>query len=282
MRLIILFLSLFLGNFAFAQDYSVKRVSSDLSDATKIASDIWEAAPEVAVSLLPQMMVKPKPAKAETEIVKTQILHDGKFIAYRLRWVDKEKSEAGKLGEFSDAIALEFPVKDNENPPPIFMGFKDNPVHIFHWRAQYQYDEEQGKKGVKDIYPNMSSDMYPLEFSDNGSLKGITDEKRETFVAGKAAGNPQSSPKRSVDEVMAEGYGSSAVTEDHDSSAHGVWQKGTWTVVITRALKRPKGSVLEIGKTSAFGIAVWQGGKDEVGSRKSITMQWTPFKLEVK
>jgi DMSO reductase family type II enzyme heme b subunit len=162
------------------------------------------------------------------------------------------------------------------------MGFKDNPVHLFHWRAQYQYDEEHGKKTVKDIYPNLIADIYPNEFADRGSLKPATDDNKDMFSHGKAAGNPQSNDKKAVDELMAEGFGSSVVRKDTDSFAHGEWKDGEWTVVISRALKRPDGSVLEVGKGSSFGVAVWQGGQDEVASRKSITMLWSPFKVEEK
>lgn len=270
------------GEYACAGDYLVKEVSADLSKTPLVAADYWQGVPEIKVDLMAQMMVNPKPAKAQTETVKVQIVHDGKFIAFRMRWPDKEKSEAGKLGEFSDAIALEFPVLDNQNPPPIFMGVKGNPVHLFHWRAQYQYDEVHGKKGVKDIYPNLSVDAYPNEFVDRGNLKPALPEQQEIFSHGKAAGNPQSSQKLAVDEIMAEGFGTSAVRKDADSVARGEWKEGEWTVVISRALKRPDGSILEIGKSSFFGVAAWQGGHDEVASRKSVTMQWTPFKVGEK
>lgn len=278
-----LILTTFLSSgLARAEDYSIRKVSADLSKPPQITADYWQNVPELKVDLLAQMMVKPKPAKVLTESVKVQIVHDGKYMAFRMRWADKEKSEAGKLGEFSDSVALEFPVLDNANPPPIFMGYKDNPVHLFHWRAQYQYDAEHGKKGIKDIYPNLSTDMYPNEFVNRGSLKPATEAELETFSHGKAAGNPQSSLKKALDEIMAEGFGSSVVREDVDSTARGEWKDGEWTVVISRALKRPNGSVLEVGKSAAFGIAVWQGGQDEVASRKSITMQWQPFKIEAK
>ena len=268
--------------FVRAADYLVKKVSADLSRVAQVSAEYWQGVPEVKVDLLAQMMVKPKPAKVLTESAKVQIVHNGKYIAFKVRWADKEKSEAGKLGEFSDAVALEFPVLDNQDPPPIFMGAKDNPVHLFHWRAQYQYDEEHGKKGIKDIYPNLSADMYPNEFVDCGSLKAAKEEETEIFSPGKVAGNPQSSQKKAVDEMMAEGFGSSVVRKDTESIAHGEWKNGEWVVVISRALKRPNGSVLEVGKGAAFGLAVWQGGQDEVASRKSITMQWAPFKVEEK
>ncbi len=281
---LIILLSVFWCGVTYAEDYSVNKITADLSKVSDASASYWKDVPEMKINLLAQMMVKPKPIKAETKDINVQAVHDGKFIAFRLRWADKEKSEAGKLGEFSDAVALQFPVLDNENPPPIFMGIKGNPVHMFHWRAQYQYDEEHGKKTIKDIYPNLSSDMYPNEFVDRGFLKEATQESKDMFSSGKAAGNPQSSAKKAVDEMMAEGFGTSVVIEDRDSIAYGDWKNGEWTVVISRALKRANGSVLESGKKSAFGLAVWQGGKDEVGARKALTMIWTPFKVsgEVK
>jgi hypothetical protein len=283
-KIIAIYSILFLFNHFLKADepvvYSVKKVKIDLSQKPEVDAEYWKDIKTISVTLMGQMIVKPKPDK--TESVKIQIIHDGKYIAFRMRWADKEKSEAGKLGEFSDAVALEFPVKDNANPPPIFMGFKDNPVHLFHWRAQYQYDEEHGKKTIKDIYPNLSYDIYPLDFADSGSIRNITDAKKEVFSPGIAAGNPQSYPKRAIDEIMAEGFGTSGVRKDHDSIAHGEWKDGEWTVIIARALNRPDGSVLEEGKGSSFGAAVWQGGLGEVASRKSLTMTWTPFILEVK
>ncbi|MGE4159070.1 MAG: ethylbenzene dehydrogenase-related protein [Planctomycetota bacterium] len=260
-----------------AGKYVAKRVEADLSEVAQPGAGYWDDAPEMTIDLLAQMMVKPKPKVAETKCIHVKAVHDGNYIAFRLRWADTEKSEAGKLGTFSDAVALEFPVLDNDKPPPIFMGMKDNPVHLFHWRAQYQYDEEHGKKEIRDIYPNLSVDMYPNEFVDRGNLKPSTEDERKVFSPGKATGNLQSVRKRSVDEAMAEGFSTSVVREDNNSIAFGQWKDGEWVVVISRALKRPGGSSIEVGKGSSFGIAVWQGGKDEVGARKSISMLWWPF-----
>jgi len=261
-------------------DYSVKKVPSDLSKKYQVEDEFWKSAPEMNIELVAQPTQNPKPAKAETEQVKVQAVHDGKYIAFRFRWADKEKSEAGKLGEFSDAIAMQFPVLNNDEPPAITMGSEGDPVHIFHWRAQYQYDHEKGKKDIKDIYPNMSVDTYPNEFKDRGKLKPSTEEQREVFLPGKAAGNPQSSQKNSVDELVAEGFGSSTVREDNTSLSKAEWKKGEWVVVISRELKRSKGSVLVPGKGSSFSVAIWQGGKGEVGSRKALSLEWIPFKVE--
>lgn len=260
----------------------VKKVKDDLSKITKVDASYWKGIKKNKLELLAQMMVNPKPAKTQTESVAYQVIHDGSYIAFRFEWKDSERSEAGKLAEFSDALAIEFPIKNNLNPPDIFMGGKDDPVYMFHWRAQYQRDEEKGMKTINDIYPNSLADTYPLEFADMGNIKGATEEKRLAFSHGKAALNPQSYPKKAVDEILAEGFGTSATTGASNSWGRGSWSKGKWTLVISRKLIIEKGSQLKEGEQSSFGVAVWQGGKDEVGSRKSITLNWTPFKLDDK
>lgn len=261
------------------EDIVVKRTSADLAKIEQ-SDSIWNSAPVKEVGMMAQPMVVPRPAQTMTDKVLVQALHDGSWISFRLRWACAQKSEAGKLGTFSDAVAIQFPVKDNANPPPIFMGMKDNPVHIFHWRAQYQLDEEKSMRTMKDLYPNMNPDMYPLEFKDEGHLSRLTDEKREVFSHGRAAGNPQSYAKKGIDEIFAEGFGTSSVIKNVESIAQGEWKDGEWTVIISRPLKREDGSLLTPGVGSFAAFAVWQGAQDEVGSRKSLTMNWTPLKIE--
>lgn len=264
---------------AFAAEYLVRKVPGELASRPTPAATGWNGIVEAEIGLMAQMIAKPNPEKAYTTKAKVQIIHDGKRIAFRMRWSDPEVSEAGKLGEYSDAIALQFPVLDNAAPPPIFMGAPGNPVHIFHWRVQYQADEERGMKTIKDIYPNLHSDIYPNEFPDRGRLKHATQGEVEMFSTAVAAGNPQAYSKKAVDEMKAEGFGTSVVLPPGDAAGRGEWKDGEWTVVISRPLACAGGSILESGKASAYGLAVWQGGQGEVGSRKSITMVWVPFKL---
>jgi hypothetical protein len=254
------------------------------TDLSKLPADIsswdaaWARAKVETVTVTAQPLAIPRPKTTTTSTLKVQAIQDGKWIAFRLRWADDEKNEAGKLGEYSDAVAIQFPVKDGE-PPPVFMGAKDNPVHIFHWRAQYQADREQGLRPMKAQYPNMNPDMYPMEFKYEGRLTGLTDEKREAFSHGRAAGNPQSYPKTGVDEIFAEGWGTSAVIQNVEAMGAGQWRNGEWSVIIVRPLKRENGSVLAPGKDAFLGFAVWDGGKQEVGSRKSVTMAWVPLQI---
>ena len=163
-------------------------------DLTKldIRANFWKKVKAKTVTLMAQPMVAPRPQKTLTEQIQVKSVHNHDWIAFQLQWVDKDRNEAGKLGTFSDAVAMQFPVKDKEEPPPIFMGAKDDPVHIFHWRAQYQKDKEKGFQTMRDIYPNMSLDMYPLEFADehvhDKVLSRISETQREVFVPGKSGG----------------------------------------------------------------------------------------------
>lgn len=240
------------------------------------AAAYWRDVPDGQVLLQAQPMVTPRPAATTTQAVRIQAVHDGTRVAFRLRWKDPERSEAGHLGEFSDALALEFPVKDGP-PTLVMMGMKDNPVHIFHWRAQYQRDQEKGKPSMKELYPNSSIDIYPMEFKDLPTAK---ESATDQFAPGRAEGNPQAYVKAGVDEIIAEGYSTSSVQRGHGSTARGEWKDGEWTLVLVRPLAIEGGSTLKVGGAGHVAFAVWQGGQGEVGSRKCVTMSWTPVRVQ--
>jgi hypothetical protein len=264
---------------AWAGEITAKYVEQDLSRPDPLAR-YWYDVPATEVSLMGQPMVVPRPKVTLTSGVRVQAIHDGKWLSLRLQWKDKGRDEAGRLGQFSDGAAIQFPVRPGSAPPPVMMGAKGDPVHIFHWRAQYQRDREKGKPTMRDLYPNMSVDAYPMDFADPGSLGKSTDQAKEQFSPGAAVGNPQSFPKTGVDEIVAEGFSTSSVQEGHGSLAEGVWANDEWVLVIARRLVIEGGSVLAPADRSFLGFAIWQGGESEVGSRKSVTMTWTPLVLE--
>lgn len=241
----------------------------------------WQKVPVQTVNLVAQPMALPRPKLTLTEKLNVQILHNDKTIAFKLSWKDPDKSEAGRLGLFSDAVALEFPVKlDNGQPPSPFMGEPGKPVHIFHWRAQYQKDKEMGRHPtMKDLYPHMSIDAYPMEFKDASFPQG-NESQRRMFAPGQAAGNPQAFVKNGVDEIFAEGFGSSSLVPEIEAESEAEWKNGEWQVVITRPLKTTLGSELRVGQKNFVCFAVWQGGQREVGSRKSVTLMWVELHLK--
>lgn len=253
----------------------VYTVNDDLSAADPQAP-YWRDVREGMVTLTAQPWVKPRPETTTTERIFVKAVTNGKRMAFRLRWSDTERSEAGRLGEHSDAMALQFPVK-LDPLPSVAMGAKGMPVHIFHWRAQYQRDRDEGKPMMKDIYPNVAIDMYPMDFRE---APGGTAADKESFSPGRAAGNPQSYEKTGVDEVIAEGFATSSVQAGHSGTiGHGEWKDGEWTLVVVRPLAIDGGSTLEPKGKGFVAFAAWQGGMGEVASRKSLTMSWIPVVL---
>jgi len=278
-----LLFSLYLGSVVYAQQGQGVVAIKASSDPMKLqpGDSVWDKAPVHTVTLMAQPIVKPKPKLTLTEKIQVQAVYNQKAIAFKLSWDDPDKSDDGRISKFSDAVALQFPLNPNlaQLPSP-FMGDKEKPVHIYHWRAQYQKDKELGRHPtMKDLYPNMSIDAYPLEFQDSDAPQG-SDAERRAFSPGAELGNPQSYKKRGIDEILAEGYGSSAVANSIEAAAQGVWANGQWQVVISRPLASEQGSLIQPGPKNAFCVAVWQGGKDEVGSRKSLSMMWISLNLE--
>lgn len=219
-------------------ELAVGRVAADLAKPDPDAA-YWRGVPEGIVTLVAQPMVTPRPETTTTDQVFVKAVTDGKLAAFRLRWKDSERSEAGRLGEFSDAMAVEFPVSVDPLPP-VMMGAPGQAVHIFHWRAQYQRDHERGKPTPQDLYPNVSVDMYPMEFKDQPDGH-VAD--REQFSPGTAEGNPQSYAKLGVDEIIAEGFSTSSVQQPSaGDAAHAEWRAGEWTLVIVRPLAVEGGS----------------------------------------
>lgn len=255
-------------------ELSMVRVKDDLSKADP-AAPFWNSVAAGAVTMIAQPMIAPRPELVNTERLVVQAAHNDAIAAFRLSWADSEMSAAGRLGEFSDAVAIQFPLMPGELPP-VFMGAVGKPVHIFHWRAQYQQDAEQGKPEIQQLYPNASIDMYAMDFKD---APGGSRDEREMFNPAVALGNPQSTRKSGVDEIVAEGFSTSAVQASHESQGRGEWADGQWTVVITRPLSIEGGNALAAGGESALTFAVWQGGKGEVGSRKSLHFSWIPLKV---
>jgi Ethylbenzene dehydrogenase len=235
----------------------------------------WDRVVGGTVTLMGQPMINPRPEATTTDTVQVQALHDGTRVAFRLRWKDSEVSEAGHLAKFSDAIALEFP-QQADSLPPVMMGAVGLPVSLYHWRAQYQRDEEHGKPTIEQLYPNASIDMYEHEYK---TAPVGSKDAAEKYSPAKTLGNPQAYPKKAVDVIVAEGFSSTAVQDNDGAAARGEWKDGYWTVVISRPLRSPVGGELKPGATSYIAFAAWQGGKNEVASRKCVTMAWVPLEI---
>ncbi|GMV16157.1 MAG: hypothetical protein HS104_33435 [Polyangiaceae bacterium] len=242
------------------------------------ASDLWEQSPEMILELLPQGVAFPMLQSPNVSKLKVRALRDGEWLALRLQWEDKTRSDQLEVDKFTDAVAVELPLGEPSKANPM-MGAKGNPVYIAHWKAVWQRDVDKGRADVQDYHPNFWADTYP--FVSLGHPYPVTEAfqsaNQRRYLPGLAAGNPVSSLHRRepVEELQAEGFSTLADHRYQDARAKGVHKDGTWHVVIAVPLRvaDPANPVLQPGVATQVAFAVWDGGAANVAGRK----QWYSF-----
>lgn len=258
----------------------VKWVDSDIP--LDPANTTWGSAPITAVALQPQNQAVPMIEKATITQVRVQGLTNGRQIGWRVSWPDPAPNRLVDAARFSDACAVQLPLKANA---AYTMGAAGFPVQILHWKALWQQDIDVHFQDVEDLYPNYWTDLYwfasgtfPYRVPEAFSRP----ESRDWFVAYRA-GNPMANIERaaSVEELTAEGFGS--LTHQHDSVTvgRGTWQNGEWSVVFVRPMETvdPDDFQFEPGTRDTVGFAVWDGAAENVGARKQHS-QWIVFEVQ--
>jgi hypothetical protein len=244
----------------------------------KPSAEEWDKSPEVILELMPQGVAFPMLQEIKVPRMKVRALRDRDWIAFRLEWEDKTKSDQLEVDKYTDGVAIELPLGNPDKTNPM-MGTASDPVYIAHWKAVWQRDVDQGRADVQDYHPNFWADPYP--FVTSGYPYPVTEAfqsaNQRRYLPGVAAGNPVSSLARRqpVEELQAEGFSTLADHRFQEARAKGVWTDGVWRVVISIPLvsgdaANPK---FPIGGKQKVAFAVWDGGSSNVAGRK----QWHPF-----
>jgi hypothetical protein len=242
----------------------------------------WLNVATTSLDLLPQQAAQPMLDAVSVPRLRVQSAHDGKRLAWRLAWSTSKPSMQVETSQFTDGVALQLPLAAGA---PFTMGAKGKPVAVLHWKALWQADLDQGFRDVHTLYPNARSDLYwfaqgqwPFPVRD-----AFADPRSRAWLIGVAAGNPMSKLDRAqpVEELVAEGFGSSTTVPQSPSSARGRWHDGQWIVVIDRPLQ-PDDSLavcLTPGVKSQIAFALWDGQAGNVAGRKHY-VGWVPFQVE--
>jgi hypothetical protein len=223
-------------------------------------------------------MVEPRLLRASTASVRVQALTDGARVAFRLEWADTGADDSPRPGHFSDACAVQLPTRTQADVPAPQMGEPGRPVEITYWRAAWQAVVDGRGDSIRDLYPNATVDHYPF---DAASLTTGSEAQREMalrYAPARALGNTMAGPRDTpVQDLIAEGPGTLAPAASQGSKGRGHRTEKGWAVVISRA--RPAG--LGAGARSQVAFAVWEGRREEAGSRKMRT-GWVPIVVEVE
>lgn len=236
---------------------------------------VWSEAPMHLAKLIPQDIVEPRLMTPSTAQVKVQAVTDGTRVAFHLQWDDSSENDRPGAARFNDACAVQLPAKVEADVPAPQMGEGGRPVEITYWSANWQAMVNGRPDDIKGIYPNASVDHYPFQAP---SLKqGSEDQKamEKRYAPARAVENPVSGPRKvPVQDLIAEGPGTLRPAEKQLSTGNGKRTQTGWSVIIVRKL--PEGA--RTGTKGQVAFAVWEGSKQEVGSRKMRTA-WIPFSV---
>jgi hypothetical protein len=226
-------------------------------------ADVWADAQPLVVPLSAQLIAVPRVYEASVKEVIVKSVYDGNRISFLLEWEAPIPSTGFlKHEEFRDAAAIQFSTTGRKTR--FTMGHSEEPVNIWHWKADWQKDELEFED-IADKYPNMVVDYYPEEHQPD----------EDTFLTGKGAGNIFSDPAirgSVIENLIAGGYGSLTTAEVQDVKGRGVYRDGKWRVVFSRDMKSEEGlAQFSPGEFQPVAFAVWYGANQERDGMKSVS-----------
>ncbi len=228
------------------------------------------------IPLVAQNLIRPFGGGTVKEI-QIRALHDGKMVYVELSWADATADRTPlRQTAFTDAVALQFPVRPGTPLPSPFMGDRNRPVNIWQWKAAWQEEVTRGRD-LRVAYPNMFVDYY----YDVHLAKTAND--RAGFNAGAAAGNLLSQPRRTsaVEDLVAWGFGTITSQSHQDVVGFGTWKGGRWMVIMARPLATPDEADVQFkpGESTLVNFAVWDGNHRQRNGQKNVTLLWWPLQF---
>lgn len=226
----------------------------------------WDHDGETVLALSPQQMVTPKLAEQTVPDVRVAAMHDGTTLGLRLSWEQREESVLSGVGRFNDAVAVMLPAAGSATPP-VTMGDAKSPAHIVQWRASWQQDVDlKESQGIEAQFPNVIRDLDPDDL--------FPPEVAVLWSPARAVGNAMAAATRTVpvEELVAEGFGSTTSLATQKATGRGVHEDGRWWVAIGIPLARHSGlGPLKAGAAWPLAVAVWSGAGGNRGGRKHFT-----------
>lgn len=243
----------------------------------------WNQIASVEIPVEKQLNSEPTLEQLTVSKINVQAARDDLRYVWRISWPQPEPCYKSNVGEFSDAVAIQFPMKDGA---PYTMGGPGMPVTMLYWKSLWQKDVDEGFQDVTDVYPNSWNDFYWFASATNPQpiATGFENDASHQYMAGITVGNPMSDAARTkpLEEMSAHGFGTTTHTAGTASNARGVWQDGFWYVVIDRPISSGDPLIARFNENpnqQLIAFAVWDGNSQNRGGRKHLT-NWIPMRIQ--
>lgn len=243
----------------------------------------WEKIAVTDVELQAQRVAQPMLAEGSVAKLHVQAVRDDQRYVWRLSWAQPKVADRSEVGEFTDAVAMQFPLTDGA---PYTMGGPNMPVRMLHWKATWQKDVDAGFQDLAQIHPHADVDFYWFAEGEPpySITKSFHDPRSKQWMIAASAGNPMSDFDRQnpVEELTAHGFGSATHVDQTPSRGRGVWSDGQWYVVIDRPIEQADPLIARFNENpnqQLVAFAVWDGNAANRGGRKNIT-NWTPMRIQ--
>ncbi len=217
-------------------------------------ANVWDEAAPLMLPLSSQVNFKPRIYDATVSSLTIRSLNNGQHIAFLMEWDDPTRDVTARKAEaFADAVAIQHPIDLQHERSWFCMGMPGAAVNIWYWNAAWQAELTGVDEKVASSQ-DQGWDYYPFEESS---------AKRETSVEDLNAARMQTLTAQP------------GASQNVKGSA--VWRDGKWRVVLWRAFtSQDEGdtqfkSTEETQKLRPIAFAVWDGGNEEIGSRKAVS-----------
>ncbi|MFQ5947679.1 MAG: ethylbenzene dehydrogenase-related protein, partial [Acidimicrobiia bacterium] len=241
-------------NPAVAQTVTLTAWRTEQDPGLDPGAPVWQDVPAVSLPLSAQQVTFPTGGGGVT-FVATRALHFNDVLYVAVEWTDFTKDDGtGRVEEFADAVAIQFPSIPASSVPAICMGQADQGVNIWQWRADNEggpADLPPTEHGYVDLYPSTEDLFYP----------------------GRAAGNLYALSTSAVQNLVAGGFGTLAPVDEQVVAGAGTHEDGRWTVVFARPFPAPGEDQPSFALDQVIDIAfaVWDGSNGDRDGQKSVS-----------
>ncbi len=112
----------------------------------------WDQVPSFYVPIVGQVIVKERLFTPSVTAIFAKALYNSESLAIRLQWDDRTQSKPDGENVYTDAVAVQFPVRveAGAEKPYFLMGDDKRPVNLWYWQSEPEKVTEYNATGIQN------------------------------------------------------------------------------------------------------------------------------------